>query len=95
MEKFLKEHPFNGSQRDVASVLDYLTVCYLEEYPISSERVKEIQDKMAPYYEGVPFAVSEQLFQLVYDLCGAYEDAAFREGLKVGLHLGNEIRTII
>lgn len=92
MENYLMEHPFNESQRDVASVLDYLTACYLEDHPISSERVKAIQDEMAPYYEGVSFAVSEQLFQLVYDLCGAYEDAAFREGLKVGLHLCNEIR---
>ena len=92
MENFLKEHPFKGNKRDISGLLDYLTSRYLEDHPISSERVKAIQDEMAPYYEAVSFVASERLFCLVYDLCGAYEDAAFREGLMVGLHLCNEIR---
>lgn len=71
MEQYIKENPFTISQRDVTSVLDYLTMCYLEEHPVSSERITAIQDEMAPYYEGVPFAASERLFELVYNLCGA------------------------
>ena len=49
---------------------------------------------MGPYYENVPFAVSEKLFQLVYDLCSSYEEAAFRAGLLLGLHLQNTIAAI-
>ena len=89
--QYLKEHPFDGGERKIDNVLDYLAECYLEDNPVSSKQIKLIQEEMGPYYENVSFAVSEQLFQLVYDLCSASENAAFREGLMVGLHLQNTI----
>ena len=91
MKQFLKDNPFDGGDRNVSAVVDYLAVCYLEDNPISSTQIKAIEGEMEPYYEGIPFAASERLFSLVYGLCSAYQEAAFREGLKVGLHLQNEI----
>ena len=91
MEAYLKDNPFLSKQKDVQSILDYLALCYLEEHPITSDKIKTIQEEIAPYFEDTPFEASNHLFQLVYGLCSAYEDAAFREGFKVGLHLFHEI----
>ena len=91
MEAYLKKNPFLSKQKDVQSILDYLASCYLEEHPIASDQIKTIQEEMALYFEETPFETSNHLFQLVYGLCGAYEEAAFREGFKVGLHLFHEI----
>lgn len=91
MEAYLKNNPFLSKQKDVQGILDYLVSCYLEEYPITSNEIKTIQEEMAPYFKDTPFEASNHLFQLVYGLCSAYEDAAFREGFKVGLHLCHEI----
>lgn len=91
LNQYLREHPFDPGQRNADGVLNYLVTCYLDDTPVSSDRIKEIQNKMEPYYENVPFETSNRLFALVYDLCSAYEDAAFREGLLVGLHLQKEI----
>jgi hypothetical protein len=91
MEAYLKNNPFFSEQKDVQRILDYLVLCYLEEHPVASENIKAIQKEITPYFEDTPFEASNHLFRLVYDLCGAYEDAAFREGFKVGLHLCHEI----
>ena len=91
MKDYLKNNPLSCEERDVQTILDYLASRYLEEYPITSDQIKAIQEEMAPYFENTPFETSNHLFQLVYSLCGAYEDTAFREGFKVGLHLCHEI----
>ena len=94
LSQYLETHPFDGGEREIENVLDYLVDCYLEDNPVSSKKIKEIQEEMGPYYENVPFAVSERLFQLVYDLCSAHENASFRSGLLLGLHLQNAIAAI-
>ena len=91
--QYLRTHPFDAGEREINNVLDYLVDCYLEDHPVSSQKIKEIREEMGPYYENIPFEASETLFQLVYTLCGAYDDAAFRAGLLVGLHLQNELGT--
>ena len=93
MNTFLKKHLHNRDERDMGSVIDYLADCYLMDNPISSEQIKHIQEKMTPYFEGIPLDASDTLFQLVYGLCGAYEDAAFRAGLLIGTHLKSELDT--
>ena len=91
MKQYLKENPFNGGEKNIASVLNYLTICYLEDHPVSSKPIKVIEEEMEPYYENIPLDISNQLFNKVYSLCRAYEETAFREGLLVGLHLYSEI----
>lgn len=84
-ERHITEDPPKHKQRGVKSVLDYLTECYMDEYPVSSEEIKKIEKEMEPIFEKLCLAESDKLFRLVYDLCGSYERAAFREGVKVGL----------
>ena len=93
MEYNIFESSSDKEQEKSKSVIDFLASRYLEENPVSSEEIDAIQTEMDPYYENIPFSASAKLFQLVYDLCGCYESAAFREGLRIGLCLRNEIAT--
>ena len=75
----------------VESVLEFLAERYLEEHPISSKKIEEIQKQMNPYFEQIELDASNKMFQLVYDLCSSYEAAAFRTGLQLGLRFQDEI----
>lgn len=94
MQDYLKKYPFVCGEMEIGGVLGYLTKRYLEDNPISSEEIKKIEQEMGPYYENVPFATSERLFQLVYDLCDAYGETAFQAGITMGLHLREEISKV-
>ena len=91
IREYLKEHPFDGGQRDADGVIDFLIASYQEENPISGKEIDVIEKEIAPYYEELPFEGSSRLFILVYKLCAAYEKAALREGIMIGLHLKEEI----
>lgn len=80
-----------SAETDTGSIMEFLAKQYLEENPIESDKIREIQMQMAPYYEKIDLDASNKLFMLVYDLCEAYEDAAFREGLHMGVRLRQEI----
>lgn len=90
MNSHIKEKPVSV-RMDTSSILEFLVKQYLEEHPINSERIQEIQAQMNPYYEGIDLDSSNELFMLVYDLCSEYENAAFREGFSVGVQLRREI----
>lgn len=77
LREHLKENPISKGQKEVGSVLDYLTTRYLEEYPVTSEGIQEIKKKMDPYFEMLAFDASNMLFKLVYDLCGRYYGSSF------------------
>lgn len=94
LEQYLKEHPIMGRDNEIGEILAYLARHYMEDNPIESEKIREIEQEMEPYYENVPFAASERLFRLVYDLCDAYGDAAFQAGITMGLHLREEISKV-
>lgn len=91
LNQYIKENPTSRGQMEVGSILEFLAARYLEEYPVTSGEIKAIQSQMDPYFESLGADNSNKLFGLVYDLCGNYEAAAFREGLYVGLRLREEI----
>lgn len=91
IENKTNEITFDKKQKEINSIIEFLATRYLEENPVTSDEIAAIQKEMDPYYENIPFSASARLFQLVYDLCGHYEAAAFREGLRIGLRLKNEI----
>ena len=88
---YLEKNPLTWKEREAEGVLDFLEQCYLEENPVECERTKALEKEMSPIYEALPFDMSEKLFCFVYKLCGEYEKAAFREGIRVGLHLHHEL----
>ncbi|MBQ8910852.1 MAG: hypothetical protein IJY91_07425 [Oscillospiraceae bacterium] len=91
IEQKNNEMTFGQKQEEINSIIEFLASRYLEENPVTSDEIAAIQKEMDPYYENIPFSASGRLFQLVYDLCGHYESAAFRDGLRIGLRLKNEI----
>ena len=89
--EFLQQNSRTAKQHQGRSIIEYLTQCYIEDHPVASAQIQQIQAELAPYYEMVSFAVSERLFELLYTLCGAYEKAAFQDGLLVGFRLAEEL----
>lgn len=87
----LKRTPCAAEHKQGCKVFDYLTQCYIEDNPVSSDQIKSIENEMAPYYEEVSFEASERLFTMVYDLCSAYETAAFRDGFAAGFCFAEEM----
>ena len=91
LKVYVEQDQFAWKERKAEGILDYLEQCYLEENPVESEETKAIEKEMGPIYEALPLEMSDKLFRLVYDLCGKYEKAAFREGRRVGLHVREEL----
>lgn len=94
LKAYVVQDQFAWKERKAEGILDYLEQCYLEENPVQSAETKAIEEEMGPIYEALPFEMSEKLFRLIYGLCGKYEKAAFREGLRVGLHLREELESL-
>ena len=94
LKAHLEENPLIWKEREVEGILDFLEQCYLEENPIESTQIQAIEEELSPMYEALPFDLSQKLFCFVYKLCGAYEKAAFREGMRVGLHLQEALKRL-
>ena len=69
------------------SVLELLWECYSNANPIADDRVKQCEAAIAPVYEAIPLDASNQLFIMIYDVCAAYQRAAFLEGIHIGAAL--------
>ena len=50
--------------------------------------------KLGPILDGLPLEDSNELFRNITELCAASEQAAFEEGVKVGVALEREIHTV-
>lgn len=72
------------------SVLQLLVTGYLEDHPISSEQIKRLEKELEPYLDGKPVWRADILFRSIYDLCGAYQEAALIAGLRMGIRLAME-----
>lgn len=81
----------NRNSNDPESILRILVEAYLEEYPITGEQIKLLENKLSPVFECIPLDLSNDLFQAVYTLCWEYGRAGFCEGLRTGLSLQREI----
>ena len=49
--------------------------------------------KLGPILDGLPLEDSNELFRNITELCAAFEQGAFEEGVRVGAVLEREIHT--
>ena len=74
-------------------MLEFLFLCYTEDYPLDTDEVRQCPKKLGPLLDGLPLENSNELFRNITELCAASERAAFEEGVKVGAALEREIHT--
>lgn len=72
-------------------ILELLWEYYSQENPMDSHRIRQIQEKLAPAFDALPFEESNDIFALLYDMVAAYQHAAFIEGIQAGAQLVKEL----
>ena len=96
MEKFLEtlkrhiaEHPPNFG--DGESVLTMLYECYSENNP-DNEQIKADFDDLYQQMNGMTLQEMDKIIYPVCKLCRDHEQSGFREGVKVGIRLADELK---
>ena len=70
---------------------ELLWLCYTENDPVDDGRVKAVEQKLEPVFDALPFAVSNDVFMILYELVDTYRRAAFLDGIHMGLRLAKEL----
>lgn len=95
--KLLADHlasqPIEFHDWNADSILEFLFCCYTEDHPLENDAVCNCYEKLEPFFERSPIGDSNQLFRHIAELCNACEQAAFIEGMRVGIHLVIEIHS--
>lgn len=89
----LSSQPMEFHDWNADSLLDFLFCYYTEDHPLDNEAVRRCYERMEPVFEGLPREDSNQLFQSIAELCIAYEQTAFIEGLRIGVALERELNS--
>lgn len=87
MKKYGAENTVIGMD----SVLELLWQCYAECNPVDDGRIRAAEFAMRPVFQALPLEDSDDLSNLIADLCLAYQRAAFLEGVQVGACLKVEL----
>lgn len=77
-----------------ASVLEFLWQQYRVHNPWNDRLVREAEAKLAPYLDAMPWQSSDEVFDLISDLCCTYEKAAFLRGAQIGAMIAAELNDI-
>lgn len=77
----------NGSSKEEIPILEILWDYYFRTNPITNDRIKQIENILAPAFEAISLNDSNEAFVLLYDLVESYQHAAFVEGIQVGLQM--------
>ncbi len=74
------------------SVRDVLWQYYSECNPVTDVHVREGELALEPYFQVLSPEAGEALFDLLTELCIAYQSAAFWDGFRLGLRLQEELQ---
>lgn len=73
------------------SVLESLFWLNNEKHPINSDKVRKGFDELHDVIGSLNTAEFERFYGIVCDLCVLHSEAAFAEGIKIGISLAKEI----
>ena len=85
---FLKEHSLNLKY---SSHLITLYTVYTSLHPIHSDQIQALFDTTEDVLRTLSTKRRHKLFRLILEICTAYEQQAFIEGIRVGTQLENEL----
>lgn len=92
LNRELREYQTKCGSNRCESVLELLWYCYSASNPVDDGRIKAAEGALWPVFEALSYEASNNLFDLVSDLCTAYQRAAFFEGVLIGSQISNELR---
>ena len=93
LREHLKDRPFDYGDVPANSVMEFLYISYSE---ISRSDPKEINEGFATleqFFEGRCTEESTEMFSIICNICFAYEQRAFTDGLQLGAQLMSQLLT--
>ena len=90
MKRHIAEHPPNFGDGD--SVLTMLYECHSENNPYDNEQIRADFTELYKQMNGLPLREMDNIVYPVCKLCRDHEQSGFREGVKVGIRLADELK---
>lgn len=87
----LSSQPMDFHDWDADTLLDFIFCCYTADHPLDNDNIRRCYAKLEPIFDKLPNYLTNQLFQNIAELCIAYEQTAFIEGLRIGVALEQEV----
>ena len=89
LKAYIEAHPPNYG--DGESVLTMLYECHNENNPYDNEQVKADFNELYQQMNGMPLREMDNIIYPVCKLCRDHERAGFVEGIKIGIHMREEL----
>ena len=93
LRKHVAAHMPHFGDWNAESVLQMLYVAYSEYNRFETDDVKGGFEGLYDLLKGLPLKSLDTVIDAVCDLCHSHEQSGFTEGLKVGVRLGDELRS--
>ena len=87
----IASHPPDLGGSDCETVLDQLYLAYADSHESDPPEIRNGFKDLDTLLEHLPLADNSSVWNLVCQLCTAYERKAFLDGLQYGAHLMNEL----
>ena len=84
-------HPPDFGGSDCDTILEQLYLVYAESHESDPQEIRDGFKELDALLECLPLADNNSVWNLVCQLCTAYERKAFLDGLQYGAHLMNEL----
>ena len=88
----IKTHRFDYGDNPAESVLDFLWLAYFDIQRGDPEDIKQGFRALDQFFEDKSFEDVKYVFDIVCNLCLAYEKRAFIDGLQLGAELMRELQ---
>ena len=89
LKAYIEAHPSNFG--DGESVLTMLYECHNENNPYDNEQIKADFNELYQQMNGMPLREMDNIIYPVCKLCRDHERAGFVEGIKIGMHMREEL----
>ena len=87
LKAYIESHPFDPGDSECETVLEQLYQAYAESHESDPPEIRDGFKDLDTLLEHLPLADNNSVWNLVCQLCTAYERKAFLDGLQYGAHL--------
>ena len=93
LKDYLAEEKICYGVRDSGSLLEMLYWNYMEENRMETGKIDEAFAALAHILRQLPLKDHDEVWDLTCGLCVDYQKTGFCHGIRVGLQLGEELRS--
>ena len=91
LKAHIEANPPNYGDSDIHSILEMLWNTYCQHNQMDSGQIKNGFAELYSHIKHLPLSDVDGVIDIVCSLCWEHEKAGFVAGVKVGIHLGQEL----